>query len=143
MKDDSLTGHDAELVQKYYKLITDWDYRNKQGVEPIMPYMEAVSAIDSLDALYGFMFSKDNLFHTLPVNVNVDPDEMDPDVNIIGISSPGLMLGGSEEYTDNRSTVGEFYYEESRETGLYILQRLGYSEEEATGIFETPLQPRL
>lgn len=28
LKDDSLTGHDAELVHKLYALVSDWDYRN-------------------------------------------------------------------------------------------------------------------
>ena len=136
MKNDSLTGHDAELVRKYYKLVTDWDYRNKFGVSPIMPYMEAVSAIDSLDALYDFMFSKDNLFHPLPVIINVDADLLNPDVYIAGLSQPALMMGGAEEYTDERTSMGDFYYDEAREISLFVLKRLGYSEEEAVSIFD-------
>ena len=136
MKNDSLTGHDAELVRKYYKLITDWDYRNKLGVAPIMPCMEAVSAIGSLDALYDFMFSEGNLFHTLPVIVNVDADLLNPDVYIAGLSQPALMLGGAEEYTDERTSRGDFYYAEAREKSLFVLKRLGYGGEEAAAIFD-------
>ena len=44
LKDESLTGHDAELVHKLYALVSDWDYRNAQGVEPAMPIMEAIRA---------------------------------------------------------------------------------------------------
>ena len=136
MKNDRLTGHDAELVQKYYQLITDRDYRNKLGVAPIMPCIEAVSAIGSLDALYDFMFSKDNLFHTLPVIVNVDADLLNPDVYIAGLSQPALMMGGAEEYSDERTSLGDFYYAEARETSLFVLKRLGYGEEEAAAIFD-------
>ena len=135
MKDDTLTGHDAELVQKYYRLVTDWNYRNELGVEPILPYLEAAGAIDSLETLYGFLFSAENLFHSLPVLVNVDPDELDPDVYIIGISHPPLMMGGAEEYSE-RSVVGELYYEECRSTAMYIFPRLGFTEEQAREIFE-------
>ena len=45
LKDESLTGHDAELVRKLYALVSDWDYRNAQGVEPAMPIVEALRSI--------------------------------------------------------------------------------------------------
>ena len=38
MKDESLTGHDAELVHKLYALTSDWDYRNAQGISPALLY---------------------------------------------------------------------------------------------------------
>ena len=37
MKDESITGHDAELVHKLYALTGDWDYRNAQGLSPALP----------------------------------------------------------------------------------------------------------
>ena len=46
MKDDSLTGHDAELVHKLYALVSDWEYRDAQGVEPAMSIVEALRSID-------------------------------------------------------------------------------------------------
>lgn len=36
MQDDSLTGHDAELVHKLYALVSDWNYRDAQGVRRIL-----------------------------------------------------------------------------------------------------------
>ena len=35
LTDDSLTGHDAELIQTYNSLILDWDARNASGVSGI------------------------------------------------------------------------------------------------------------
>ena len=55
MKDESFTGHDAELVHKLYALTSDWDYRNAQGLSPALPYMQAIAAIDSLDALMKYL----------------------------------------------------------------------------------------
>ena len=61
MKDESFTGHDAELVHKLYALTSDWDYRNAQGLSPALPYMQAIAAIDSLDALMKYLCSGDRL----------------------------------------------------------------------------------
>ena len=61
LKDESLTGHDAELVHKLYALVSDWDYRNAQGVEPAMPIMEAIRSIDSLEALTAYLYDRNNL----------------------------------------------------------------------------------
>ena len=36
LKDDSLTGHDAELIQTYCNLILDWDARNERGVSDLL-----------------------------------------------------------------------------------------------------------
>ena len=51
IQDETLTGHDAELVRKYYDLLMDWDTRDAQGVSPAMPYINEIRAIDSLEAM--------------------------------------------------------------------------------------------
>ena len=51
IQDETLTGHDAELVRKYYDLLMDWDTRDAQGVGPAMPYINEIRAIDSLEAM--------------------------------------------------------------------------------------------
>ena len=42
--DESLTGHDAELVHKLYRLASDWDYRDALGLEPAEKWMKAISS---------------------------------------------------------------------------------------------------
>ena len=78
LKDDSLTGHDAELVHKLYALITDWDYRNAQGVEPAKPIMEAINAIDSLDTLSAYLYNRDNAERFFPIQFGVGPTSSIP-----------------------------------------------------------------
>ena len=138
MKDDSLTGHDADLVHKFYKLMTDWDARNAQGVKPVMPYIEAIKAADSMESLTGFMYSKNNLLRLLPITVNVDPDPTDPDIYTAEIDHQLLMLGTASEYT-NRTEIGDELYEETHRIAMYMLQAVGYSEEEAEVIFANAL----
>ena len=47
--DDSFSGKYAAELRKYVALARDYDLRNSQGVEPIRPYVEAITSISSID----------------------------------------------------------------------------------------------
>ena len=133
MKDDSLTGHDAELVHKLYALVSDWEYRDAQGVEPAMPVIEALRSIDSLEAVTGYLCDRSNLKRNYPLVMSVGADFTDPDIYITQIGTPSLMLRDSAEYTE-RTQAGELYYTQYEQLGTYLLTRLGYSEDEAAQV---------
>ena len=135
MKDDSLTGHDAELVHKLYALVSDWEYRDAQGVEPAMPVIEALRSIDSLEAVTGYLCDRSNLKRNYPLVMSVGADFTDPDIYITQIGTPSLMLRDSAEYTE-RTQAGELYYTQYEQLGTYLLTRLGYSEDEAAQVIE-------
>lgn len=106
MKDESLTGHDAELVRKLYALVSDWDYRNTQGVEPAMPTIEAIQGIDSLETLTNYLYDRNNLLRFYPLTMAVGADYTNPDIYMTQIATPSLMLKDSAEYTE-RTQAGE------------------------------------
>ena len=135
MQDDSLTGHDAELVHKLYALVSDWDYRDAQGVEPAMPVIEALRSIDSLEAVTGYLCDRSNLKRNYPLTMSVGADLTDPDIYITQIGTPSLMLQDSAEYAE-RTQAGELYYTLYEQLGTYVLTRLGYSEDEAAQVIE-------
>ena len=135
LKNDTLTGHDAELVRKAYRLVTDWDYRNAQGVTPAMPVMAAIRAIDSLDALTAYLYDKANISRYFPLGMGVGADLIDPDVYITQISTPNLMLSDAAEYTE-RTQAGELRYALNQQLGAFMLQKLGYTEAEAEQVIE-------
>ena len=135
LKDDSLTGHDAELVHKLYALVSDWDYRDAQGVEPAMPVIEALRSIDSLEAVTGYLCDRSNLKRNYPLTMSVGADLTDPDIYITQIGTPSLMLQDSAEYAE-RTQAGELYYTLYEQLGTYVLTRLGYSEDEAAQVIE-------
>ncbi|MBQ8963079.1 MAG: M13 family metallopeptidase [Clostridia bacterium] len=135
MQDDSLTGHDAELVHKLYALVSDWDYRDAQGVEPAMPVIEALRSIDSLEAVTGYLCDRSNLKRNYPLTMSVGADFTDPDIYITQIGTPSLMLQDSAEYAE-RTQAGELYYTLYEQLGTYVLARLGYSEDEAAQVIE-------
>ena len=138
LTDDSLTGHDAELVHKLYALVSDWEYRNAQGVEPAKPYMDAIRDIDSLDELYDYMCSEYNLMQLYPFTMNVDADPVDSLVYITYVDPSGLTLATEEEYR-NRTEVGDLFYDEAKQVAEYMLVRLGFGEEEASEMFENSI----
>ncbi len=135
LKDDTLTGHDAELVHKLYALVSDWDYRDAQGVEPAMPTIEAIQGIDSLEAVTGYLCDRNNLMRFYPLTMAVSADFINPDIYITQIGTPSLMLQDSAEYTE-RTQAGELYYTLYEQLGTYMLTRLGYGEEEAAQVIE-------
>lgn len=135
LKDESLIGHDAELVHKLYALVSDWDYRNAQGVQPAMPIMEAIRSIDSLEALTEYLYNTDNLLRYYPLSIAVAADYLNPDIYITQIGTPSLMLNDSEEYKE-RTQAGELNYALLKQLGTYMLQRLGLSEEETAEVIE-------
>ena len=135
MKDETLTGHDAELVRKLYALVTDWEYRNAQGVKPAMPVMEAIRAIDSLGSLNSYLYDRNNIERFYPLLMSVGTDFLDPDIYITQIGTPTLILNDSAEYTE-RTQAGDLHYETFLQLGTYMLTRLGYSAEETAGIIE-------
>ena len=135
LKDESLTGHDAELVHKLYALVSNWDYRNAQGVEPALPVMASIRAIDSLDALTAYLYDQANIKRYFPLGMGVGVDLADPDIYITQIGAPSLLLQDAAEYTQ-KTQAGELYYALNQQLGAYMLQRLGYSEAEAAQVIE-------
>ena len=135
LKDDSLTGHDAELVHKLYRLVSDWNYRNEQGVKPAIPVIEAIRSIDTLEAVTNYLCDRNNLKRYYPLTMSVGADFTDPDIYMTQIKTPSLILKDSAEYAE-RTQAGELYYALNEQLGTYMLTRLGYSEEEAVQVIE-------
>ena len=130
LKDDSLTGHDAELVHKLYRLVSDWNYRNEQGVKPAIPVIEAIRSIDTLEAVTNYLCDRNNLKRYYPLAMSVGADYTDPDIYITKIGTPSLILKDSAEYTE-RTQAGGLNYTLCEQLGTYMLMQLGYGEEEA------------
>ena len=135
MKDESLTGHDAELVHKLYALTGDWDYRNAQGLSPALPYMQAIAGIDSLDALLKYLCSEDRLTCTVPFNAHIATDDTDSAVYTVYVEPSELMLDDPEEYIE-RSEYGQAEYDRYRQIAGYMLGRLGSSESEIDSVLD-------
>ncbi len=135
MQNDSLTGHDAELMRKLYDLVLDWDSRNALGGDAILSYVEAVSSVQTLEELTDYMISDENVFMLDPSYYGVAPDLAHPDVYVAILYPLPLMMGDSAQYVQ-RTAYGELLYGVNRDSTLLVLQKLGRSREEAQAIFD-------
>ena len=135
MLDQSLTGHDAELVRTLYDLTMDWNTRNALGVEPLRPYVEDVAGIRTLDDLKDYMTTDRNVFQLDPSSYDVIVDLKDPDRYVAILQPVPLILGDSAQY-ETRTAYGDLLYEIRWKSTVLVLKKLGYTEAEAQAVFD-------
>ena len=140
---------DAQLAYNLFDLMMDWDTRNETGVSCLMPKVEEMEKLESIEDYFQYLFVKDwsdSIGHV----VSGVPDTWvdDTSTKCISVDITSLILGDSAEYIHPTET-GEskkLLYSYFAQT---ILQKLGYSEEEAAKkvenafAFETLLAPYL
>ena len=134
LKDISITGHDADLVRNYYDLFLDWDGRNKAGISVLQPQIEKIEAIKDIEGLSSYFLSEDGQMYGIDLSserVTVDPSDSSKYIVYIGDTS--LSLGDSAEYS-NPTAYGQIMSQFYSLTTTYMLQRLGYTDEQITGI---------
>ena len=140
--DESLTGHDAELVRQYYDMLMDWDARNALGVTPAMPYVNAMRAIDSLEEMTAWFADPDRgglaahegysgCLFSFCTEISSD----DPSARVMSISPIGLSLRDSAEYTE-LSENGKIFKARMTARWTTLLDHLGFSEADATRMID-------
>lgn len=124
-------GHDARLAKDLYDLFLDWETRNALGVQPLKEITDAVEAIGSIEELNEYCTTVPfELQSILPFSFSATVDFHDSSSYIMSVFPGPLVLGDSMEYRE-MSEVGELMKEVWDDYSLYILKRLGYSEDEA------------
>lgn len=148
IQDETLTGHDAELVRRYYNLLMDWDARDALGVEPAMPYVNELLSIDSLEAMTAWFAGKDRGGLTAFASeggtggsggclfaYNMSTSADDPTARVLTISPVGLSLGDPAEYKE-LSENGRVTKEAVTASWTALLNHLGFSEAETAKMIE-------
>ena len=142
IQDDALTGHDAQLVRRYYDMLMDWDARDGLGVSPATPYLSELRAIDSLEAMTAwfadsrrggiaaFAGTTGCLF---AYGVSVSRD--DPSARVLAITPIGLSLSDAAEYRE-LSENGRISKGSMTAGWAAMLDHLGFSEDEAARMIE-------
>lgn len=138
-------SHDAQLALNLYSLFMDWDTRNELGVTPLKEDVDAVEAIDSIEALTEYLGTtpyEDQVGSLYEIAMMDDLD--DSSVHVLYIAQGPLFLDDPAEYRE-LTAYGASIKEARTKLAGRILQKLGYSEEEAAGkivnclAFETEL----
>lgn len=134
--DDSIEGDDAQLLRELYAMWLDWDTRNSLGVSELVPYIEAIEQINTLDDLNEYMCS--DIGRIIGAGLSseyIAADMEDSRWYCVEIGSTSLSLGDSDEY-EQLTSVGERDLQVHRETAALMLERFGYEEGEIDAILE-------
>ena len=137
IEDTSITGVEADRLRTFYTLASDWDGRNKDGLEPLAKYVRTIDGLSDTQALYKWM--EDENENPLALGVVCVKDNAISvstkytDKYRIQLDSPGLSLPGSESYL-NMTTSDFEAYERLKEEAGYLLGRMGYSKDDADRI---------
>lgn len=136
LKDESMEGHDADVIRTYNSLILDWDAREKLGVSEIEDTYKRLLEIESIDDVNELYEDKEMLSELFTFfNYGAEAGLNDPELYIVGINTPGLLLNDSAEYED-RSEYGNMLYDYCKDVFVYMADRMGMPEDEAVKCFD-------
>lgn len=144
LTDESMTGSDERLIQTFYELSEDWTERNKDGVEPIAPYIEEIESITKLSELDNYLGDKDNLIGAGLFKLGCKESVKTPGKNVVWIEASDTYLSDAAAYK-NPTEQSDREKEAFEESASYILKRLGYNKNQITQMiadcekFETAL----
>lgn len=128
MTDDTLEGHDAELIRKLYALWVDWDARNSLGISVLMPHIKAIEQIETIAGLTEYLTSEEGIFYGAGLSsASLSADMEDAEWYCLNIGSTALSLGDSDEY-EELTSVGERSLESYRKRAKLLLKKAGYEE---------------
>ena len=132
LKDTTLKSEDAAQAQYLYNAFLDWDARNALGVEPLQKTINRISAVSTLDELTRMLCDKEYAGEKL-FEADVQVNYSEPDTWITDIQPIDLLLDDSAEYRE-RTEQGDYFEAVYREFMPRMLEKLGYSTEEADGM---------
>ena len=135
-EDEELEGHNADLIRDFYAAYLDWDARNAAGVEPIRPTVEAIEALTSIEELSDFLCDRERSYQ-VPRFVSMENTASLNDATryILDLSDSGFLLQDPGEYV-NKSVVGRLLSDVYKKGSTAMLEKLGYSKQEAEKRFD-------
>jgi putative endopeptidase len=132
LTDPTLKSGDAALAQYLYKACLDWDARNALGVAPLQKIIDRIRAVSTLDELTQMLGSEDYTgFRFFQTDIATSFNH--PGIWITDIRPIDLLLEDSAEYRE-RTGQGELLEAAYTEMISKMLEKLGYSPEEAAGM---------
>lgn len=137
LTDESLKNDsNGQITQEIYQMWLDWDARNAMGMEPVMPYLNAIRNIQTMDDLEKYLTVKGGtnaIVALFPIGIQADMKNATE--YGVYISSPSLFLGDSAEYR-NPTEFGTRRKALIEELAIKLLVKAGFAQNEAVGIME-------
>ena len=131
LKDDSLKGHEAELVHDMYDILIDWDTRNETGFEEIKEYTDPILEAESLDELTDYLLTDEGLIFLVNfISVYVNTSYDDSEHYAVFIDPEDLLVDDSAEYSEV-TEYGEIKASYNETMFTYYADRLGMDADTA------------
>ena len=130
LNDTTLSSHEARLAQAFYHAQLDMEARNRRGMEPILPLVERIRSVSSLDELTALLAGDAYLYTTTFADVEPFADKKDSTNNVVYIDRAQLMLSDANEY---RSMTAQGKRMKAADDAYFtaLLMRVGLTDEEA------------
>ena len=128
---EAYQGEDIQRLRDYYDLAVDWDSRNKNGVEPVKKYLEAVQEVSTLSELTELLTNPERCPFCIFMKLSVTLDEKDTSSWALQIDEDQFSVLPRYFHTlgeeDIQAERGDF----SQLAG-HVLERVGFSKEDIT-----------
>ena len=139
LKNESIEGHDANLVRTYNNLILDWDTRNANGISELIDGYGKIIETRNIEDITKLLTDKETVHDYYNfINFYSDTGYNDPETYLVFVDTPSLLLTDSEEYY-NGTEYGDMYYGLKKDMFIYIGKKFGMKEEEARRHFDNAM----
>jgi putative endopeptidase len=133
----SIESHNEELVTQFYQLATDWESRNNTGISAAEPYIDVIKEIGTVEELTEYLCDTDkNLQQDILGGIYIGTLSQDSSKYMVGIDQMTYLYPYPEDY-EELSAYGEMVDTAERAIASYVLQKFGWTEEEAEAAYES------
>lgn len=134
LQEENPKSHEGKLVSSLYELSMDWEKRNEEGLKPITAEVETIQNIRTIEDVIAYEANAEDMFSYILAPFYTNNSIADPGNYTVEIGSTILFLGDPGEYS-NQSEDGKLTEELCYNVVCYMLDRLGFSKEEADKVW--------
>lgn len=135
INNNEISSNEEQIVSDLYNMSLDWNSRNAYGIEPLKPYMDAITSIDSINTLTQYLESNSSLGSNL-ISVMSDYSVTDSNIRVLYINEFETIYSDPNDYK-KLSSYGKTEEQYSKSVSTYLLQRLGYSKSQAKKMYQS------
>ena len=107
----------------------DWDARNEAGLDPFMPAIDKLLAVDTLEEMTDYLLSDEYFCWGNPLcDISLQKNAEDSSLYEVQIAPTPLSLEDADEYGE-LSPYGEGLQQANNEMVRYMLSRIGWEDE--------------
>lgn len=128
---DYAEGTTERKLSDLYKLATDEQRRNADGIAPVMPMINRIQAAKTVKALVALQMEMSTYTSNEFYGVYIGADEKNAKQNIVNVYQGGLILGQKEYYLDDDAATADIR-DAYKQHIVKMFKFFGFSENAAT-----------